>query len=416
MNKSRLAKRLQQQIEYFSGKLCGGMSKPVGRSVCEMIYGIQARQSVRLSEVARSLNEEIRLIKTENRLSRQLGRSGLKDALCKSLIEEGKGKIGKETLLIVDISDIAKKYAEKMEYMARVRDGSDGVISDGYWLCDIIGVERGGKEIVPLYQELYSQDAPGFASENKEIEKGIVKVTKAIGGKGVWVIDRGGDRRKIYDFLLDNELRFLVRLVGNRHLFYRGRKVLASELVHRCKYRYAERIVKENSNTEKAYTIEYGFVKVKLPKSEEKLYMVIVKGFGEEPMLLLTNVGLKKSRKSLWQIVESYITRWTIEETIRYMKQSYGLEDVRVLRYGSLRNLMVIVMATMYFACVYLGQRPKLQILAMYVLRSAKRLFGIPDFRYYALADGIRSILYPYAGRKTRPFTYKSPRYQLSLF
>jgi len=416
MNRSRLAKRLQEQIVFFSGKLCDGMSKPVGRFVCEMIYGIQARQSVRLSEVARSLNEQIKLIKTENRLSRQLSRRGLRGGLCKALIEEGKGKIGEQTLLIVDISDISKKYAEHMEYMARVRDGSDGGISNGYWLCDIIGVERGGKEIVPLYQELYSQDAPGFDSENKEMEKGIRKVVEAIGSKGVWEIDRGGDRRKIYDFMLNNRLKFVIRLVGNRHLLYRGKKVLASELAHRCRYPYADRIVKEDSDTEKAYTIEYGFLKVKLPKREEQLYVVIVKGFGEEPLVLLTNVALKKSRKSLWWVVEAYITRWTIEETIRYMKQSYGLEDVRVLRYESLRNLMVIVMATMYFACVYLGQRPKLEILAMYVLRSAKRLFGIPDFRYYALADGIKSILYPYAGRKTRPFRYESSRYQLSLF
>jgi len=31
--------------------------------------------------------------------------------------------------------------------------------------------------------------------------------------------------------------------------------------------------------------------------------------------------------------------------------------------------------------------------LAGHALRAAKRIFGIPNFRYYALADGIKDIL-----------------------
>jgi hypothetical protein len=37
--------------------------------------------------------------------------------------------------------------------------------------------------------------------------------------------------------------------------------------------------------------------------------------------------------------------------------------------------------------------RAKLEILALHVLKAAKRIFGIPDFRYYALADGIKEVL-----------------------
>jgi hypothetical protein len=29
-----------------------------------------------------------------------------------------------------------------------------------------------------------------------------------------------------------------------------------------------------------------------------------------------------------------------------------------------------------------------------HVLRASKRVFGVPDFRLYALADGIRQFLY----------------------
>jgi hypothetical protein len=42
---------------------------------------------------------------------------------------------------------------------------------------------------------------------------------------------------------------------------------------------------------------------------------------------------------------------------------------------------------------VVIGAKMKLFILASHVLKAAKRVFGIPDFRYYALSDGIREIL-----------------------
>ena len=53
--------KLRAPIHRFSGKLCTELGKVVQRFVEEMLYGIQARGSVRLSEVARSLEEEISL-------------------------------------------------------------------------------------------------------------------------------------------------------------------------------------------------------------------------------------------------------------------------------------------------------------------------------------------------------------------
>ncbi len=50
------------------------------------------------------------------------------------------------------------------------------------------------------------------------------------------------------------------------------------------------------------------------------------------------------------------------------------------------------VNAVTFFTAVVLGTRIKLEILASHLLRAAKRLFGIPDFRLYALADGIREV------------------------
>ena len=47
--------------------------------------------------------------------------------------------------------------------------------------------------------------------------------------------------------------------------------------------------------------------------------------------MILTTVPLRKNRKVLWWAVQAYLTRWRIEDTLRFAKQSYRLEDVRVL-------------------------------------------------------------------------------------
>jgi hypothetical protein len=416
MNIAKIGKKIQVQIHQFSGKLSRGLPKVARRFIEEMVYGIQTRGSVRLSEVARSFNEGIALKKTINRLSQQLRRPGLLEHIEEALMKEGAGKVKKETLLVVDVSDITKPYAEKMEYMAQVRDGSNKVLGDGYWTMHVVGVESGEKEITPLYHELYSQNSPEFISENQEIMKAIERVSDQVEERGIWVIDRGGDRGKLFGHLLENKKRFIIRLVGDRNVVYRGKEVLAVTLAERCPLLYSERVVKEGKGEEKAYSISYGFRKVKLPGRKERLYMVVVKGFGSEPMMLLTTEEVRKKRQRLWWFVEAYITRWRIEETIRFVKQSYRLEDIRVLTYDRLRNMMGLVLAASYFAAVYLGVRAKMEILVTHVLKASKRIFGIPDFRYYAIADGIRELLHRYDKGVLKDSVFPSHRKQLSLF
>jgi hypothetical protein len=86
--------------------------------------------------------------------------------------------------------------------------------------------------------------------------------------------------------------------------------------------------------------LRYGAEPVRLTGRDEQLYLVVIAGFGEEPILLLTNAlaGARDSQ-SLWWIAQIYLTRWKIEETFRFIKQSYNLEDIRVMKYQRLKNL-----------------------------------------------------------------------------
>jgi hypothetical protein len=406
MDYSRIARKLRDKIAVFSGELSRGLSKVSKRFVREMVYGIQASQSVVLTKIARTLEEPISIKKLEERLSRQLLREGLGQKIQKNLLRIGSALVGKDTLLILDPSDIRKKYAKKMQYLGRVHDGSENELGNGYWTCNVVATEIDGSTIVPLVGRLYSAKAPEFMGENSEILKVMGLVSGATKDKGIWVIDRGGDRRNLIISMLQRNYRFLIRLIGNRTVVWGGKEVLADELAKDCPMLYAETVVKVDDGKEKVYHIEFGYRNIRFPGRDEDLWLVVVRGFGQEPMMLLTTEPLRKSRKVLWRLVRAYIRRWAIEETIRYIKQSYELEDVRVLNYRSLQNIMPLVYAAAYFAAVLLDTASKLKVMAGYVLKAAKRVFGIPEFHYYCIADGLTSIFMRYPGRISETLVY----------
>jgi len=391
---SKIAGKIKGQITRFAHKISGGYKKPLRKWIVQMLYGIQASKDVKLSNIARSLNEEIPLIKTETRLSRNLGRVDLTESINGKLIAEGGTRIQQETVIALDISDLDKPYAEKMEYLALVRDGSTGETkSKGYWLIDVLGANVEGEDLIPLYGELYSQEANNFRSENRQILNAVDCVMEGIGQKGIWAIDRGGDRSRLFKGFLERKLRFVVRLVGDRDLIQKdGQKKNSLKIAWRCHCPHQRELKIEKDGETKKKTISVGQIRVKLPFSGQPLFLVVVKGFGEKPMMLLTNVDVKS--QGVMRILEIYLTRWKCEESYRFIKQAYNLEDVRVLSYTALRNMMVLVQAVFYFVSAELGKNLKLNILLKKLFEKAKRFFEIPDFRQYAIADGIYKILF----------------------
>ena len=393
MQNSKVRSRLKAQLSKFSSQLCAGLSKPLAKFTSQMLFGIQASQDVKLSNISRALQEEIALIKTETRLSRNLKSAQLESELSRQLIRLGSQRVEQNTVLALDLSDIRKEYARKMENLDLVHDGSTGQVHEGYWLCDVTAAPVNGSEIVPLYQKLYSARAADFSSENAELLAAIDAVRRHTVERGVWAMDRGGDRRKLLEPLLERKQRFVIRSTGQRFVTdRRNRSGAVAKLASRCRLRHQACIIKIENGRETTQELRYGAEPVRLPAREEKLLLVVVSGWGDEPLMLLTNVEAARDSQSLWWIVQIYLTRWKIEETFRYIKQSYRLEDIRVMKYQRLKNLVVLVTAAAFFAATFLGQKLKLRILCEKLLILSQRFFGIPPFRYYALADGIRKI------------------------
>lgn len=394
MQTTRLAEKLRAQIHQFLGILSPQFSRPKLKFLEQMLYGVSASQDCKLSQVARVLGEPILLKKTEERLSRHLASPGLGQEIQQRIIGHAARRVKRDTLIVVDPTDIRKPYAQAMPHLATVRDGSTGELVNGYWACVALACEPESRRVLPLMQELWSAQAPDFESENTQLLGMIDRVAEATERRGVYVLDRGGDRMKLYQPMLARGLRFIIRLCGDRHLLVRGCCRRADDVARGVQMRYAETVVRESAGGEKKVHLEYGFRRVRLPgRRDVELTLVVVKGFGQQPLLLLTNVAVKGTRRSLWWIVRGYLTRWLVEETIRFIKQSYRLEDLRVLHYERLRNLAALVLVAAYFAAGWLGQSLKLAVLASRVGRVAKRFFGVPEFHYYALADGISVLL-----------------------
>jgi len=416
MDNSKIARKLREKVTRFSGELYNGLGKTATRFVTEAVYGILVSQSVVLTKMGRTLENDVPLRKIEERFCRQLAKPALWDNIQHTVLSQSSSRIKDDTLLVLDPSDIQKKYAKKMEHLAYVRDGSDDVIGTGYWTIHVNAAELNQQKVIPLYQSLHSQDAPDFISQNKQILDAIRRVGKYTHKRGIWVIDRGADRNVLYHKLLQEGFRFIIRQKGDRKILHGKTLVKTLQLALTCPSLYNDTIVKMKDGKEKVYQIEYGYRKVRLPENPRNdLWLLVVKGFGKKPMMILTTEPLRKNRQVLKDMFLSYIKRWSIEETIRFIKQTYDLEDIRVLRYACLQNMMALVLLVFYFLAVVLNNNQKLKLLAGHVFTAAKRVFGIPDFAYYALGDGISAVLTRNPGQ-INPLFIKKHRYrQLDL-
>ena len=253
------------------------------------------------------------------------------------------------------------------------------------------------KKVIPLYCEAYSHLAHDIKSENDQILKLVETIFKHIGDRGIHAIDRGGDRGIIYEKYLNREkpTRFVIRL-RDRDLIHKGKRRNCFEIAKALPTPYETVLIVYEDGKEKRRKVQHNAIPVKLPGYNIKLYFVVVKGFGIKPMMLLTSCHVNiYNKESVWRIVEYYLARWKCDESYRYIKQCYNLEDVRVRSYKGIRNIVALVLAVSYFAAVYLGQNIKLKMLVERIFLVSKRFFGVPSFFNYAVADGIFNLLYP---------------------
>ena len=113
MDYSKLARKLREKVTRFSGELCQGLGKTATRFVTESVYGILVSQSVVLTKMGRTLENDVSLKKIEERFCRQLAKPALWSKLQNDLLSHASSRIKDNTLLVLDPSDIQKSMPEK---------------------------------------------------------------------------------------------------------------------------------------------------------------------------------------------------------------------------------------------------------------------------------------------------------------
>ena len=126
-------------------------SKPACKFFHQMVFGIQSSKDINLSEIARALDAPVSLKKTEERLSRNIQAEGLDVKLYRIIAAEGVNRVKKDTLIIVDPTDIRKEYARKMPHLSTIHDGSSGELATGYSGCMAVACEPLSRQMIPLH-------------------------------------------------------------------------------------------------------------------------------------------------------------------------------------------------------------------------------------------------------------------------
>src|SRR5690625_4573255 len=139
--------------------------------------------------------------------------------------------------------------------------------------------------------------------------------------------------------ILAQEDDFIIRLKKNRHLLYQNKKLNVRDLALRRKGKINFR--SEIKGT--IYDLKVSHLTVEIPSLKgKKLTMVVVYGYGKEPMVLLTNKRIRKKDEVL-SVLKAYITRWRIEEMFRVQKQELDLENIRVRTLPRLQRMFLFV-------------------------------------------------------------------------
>jgi len=399
-----IANRLQVKYNQVCSKYQGYFTKPVYKFIRQVIYGILKARHVHLSMIAKSLNETISLKKTCERLSRQLGRKDLADEMSAAHIRENRQAFRSKEYWIVDPTDISKVYAEAMEGLGGVWDGSRGSQGRGYWVVNVTGVSPKDGSISLMYSELFSleHESEKSESENSKILSAVGRLRQGLGISRTVVMDRGGDRRVILEAFLKNKQYFIIRQRGDRNIFNGRERVSVSKEAGGINCIYSRTVMKIRHGKRRLTKFTGGAVRVQLPKEHgegcfsDPLWLVrLTRKEGRAESWYLCRIKAENEERAFETVIEGYGCRWKIEEVHRQIKTDYHLESVQLQRYVALKNFNVLFWAAMNFIYQHLDK------LAVDLIQFCEEklsyrpsIYDITGFVYYKLSRAVHLLFY----------------------
>ena len=385
---------MKREILNFSKKVSEGVNKATTKFVMDMQYGLAKGGSCLISNIARSLDENIKLNYTIDRLCDNLSNmyQEEKEIIWNNYLNEVSKNIDKENAIVLfDDSDINKEYSKKLEDLDRVIDGSsqDKKIVNGYHVCEATVLSMNNKQPMSIYSKIYSCKSKNFVSKNTYTLESIKAAENMIGEKFIGVFDRGYDDNKIFKYMSNNKHEFVVRLDDERILLFKGKKRSVGEVAKTRKGKISYKALFDDSEE---YELMLSYTKATLPANKEEYTLVIVYGLSEKsPMKLLTNINIK-DKADVIKVVRLYLSRWRIEEHFRGKKQEYDFENMRVRTLESMNTLNMMLTIHLGHIAILADKIDK-KLLTIKILYASKSLKDKSIVWLSQIARGIKNIL-----------------------
>ena len=358
----------------------------------DMQFGLAKSGSCLISEIARSLNENIKLNYTIERLCDNLSNmyDDESNIIWNNYLNEVKKNINLENpIVLFDDSDINKEYSKKLEDLDRVIDASsqDKRIVNGYHVCEATILTKNETQPLSIYSKIYSCKSKNFKSKNKYTMESINAAERLVGDNFIGIFDRGYDDNKIIHYMSNH--KFVIRLDDQRVLLFKGKRHSVEEIAKGRKGKIKMKALFDD-NEEKDLMISY--TKAILPYNKKEYTLVIVYGLSDEhPMKLLTNLEYAE-KEDVIKIVRLYLSRWRIEEHFRGKKQEYDFENMRIRTLKSMNNMNM--MLTIYLGYMgMLSDKIDKKLLVIKIIEASKSLRGKIIVWMSQMARGIKEIL-----------------------
>jgi hypothetical protein len=388
---------ISSDLHDFIKKIAKNLSLPDKKFLRDSLIGLIRCGKPIVCQMARHLpNQRTKFLSRLDRLEYHLVNDSEFDSKIKSeLPAHWLGFIKDDTPIILDLSDIAKPLAKKMDYLATVRDGSTGQLVNGYWLVELYA-SLSRKNPVPILLEPFSHQEPESPGQNPVVISAVHKIFELTDKRGVLVVDSGFDSIIMFEDWLDSKYRFVARLVGNRHLkpVYEGFEhqipIRVEHLAEQIPTPYRFHKLVKRYGKPAIVISQIGWTKVKLPGRSEELTMVVSRLAGvNKPMLLLTNLPVEDV-KDAKHVMRLYIRRWECEEGIRFLKNRVNLEKIRTFSWFAIRRLVLLAVLVM----IYLGRLAEAQPrLCERLVYLSQPLPDNPDFLLYRFIGGLTEAI-----------------------
>ena len=400
--------KLKRKILTFTNKISKQLSKPERKFTADITYGMLAAGSCLLTDVVDQLHEDSKKINIVDRLSRHLDK-GTPAKAASSYLQQIKKWIPAEPVIHIDDSDVVKPDGHKFESLGIVRDGSEStytknVYKKGYHVTEAC-VLTASNHPVSIFSKIHSSTEKDYKSANT-ITFHAIEQGAALFGKATFCMDRGYDDNKMFLKLDSLKQDYVIRLKSNRKLFYHNKWMSATELRNRRKGKIKTNVFYKGKDHE-AYI---SHVKVQITASRKDIYLVLIYGITDHPMMLATNKEII-SKEDVVNVARTYFSRWKIEEYFRCKKQMFQFENFRVRKLHAINALNFYITLCMAFLAM-ISTKPETNALKVSIIKSADPVKEKVFFCYYRLAKGIRGIL-SYAKEGVRLwFRTKRPAYR----